>query len=295
MKRNSLGWSIVGMLALACGTGSVWGQGEMPKPDAPVPMPLPEAIEAPKPEYKGPLAKEIIERYLEVTGGRAAYAKITNRQTIGTLEVPQQGFKGTTTMIHAAPNKMIMKVDIPGFGSQMTGTDGENTWSVDTMQGARILQGDEKAAMLRQSTFNSELNWETLFKEVKAESEEEVNGKAVYAVTQIAQDGQKLTNFYEKESGLLVKTMTIVKSQMGDIPMESHYSDFKEVDGITMPHRTVIAAAMGMQYIMTIESMKQNIELPADAFAMPEDVKKAMDAPVPTEAPVPAPAGEKKE
>ncbi|MBL8746496.1 MAG: hypothetical protein JNK58_09095 [Phycisphaerae bacterium] len=282
MKRNSLGSSIASALMLLAGTAQAWAQS-----DAPVTMPSPAAAEAPRPEYKGPTAKEIIERYLEVTGGRAAYEKITNRETVGTMEIPQQGLKGTTTMLQAAPNKMRMRIDLGGFGSQTTGTDGHDAWSIDTMQGARILEGEEKAAMLRQATFNGELNWESVYKEAKAEAEEEVNGKPAYAVTMTTPDGQKSTNYYEKESGLLVKTMTVAKSPMGEIPMESAYTDFKQVDGITMPHKTTISSAMGMQIIMTIESLRQNIDLAPDAFAMPEEVRKLAESS--------QPAGEKKE
>lgn len=286
MKRNSMGWSMTGVLALVCATGSVWAQGDAPKaPPAAPAMPSPAAVEAPKPEYKGPSAKEIIERYIEVTGGRAAYEKITNRESVGTMEIPQQGLKGSTTMLQAAPNRMLMKIDLGGFGSQTTGTDGVNAWSVDTMQGARVLEGDEKSAMLRQSTFNGELNWEKLYKEVKAESEEEVNGKPAYAVSMISLDGQKSTNFYEKESGLLVKTMTIAKSPMGEIPMESTYTEFKATDGVTMPHKTTISSSMGMQIVMTIDSLKQNIELAPDAFAMPEEVRKLSESSKPAGAP----------
>lgn len=295
MKRNSLGWSLAGALALMVGSTGVFAQTEAPKTEAPVPMPSPAASEAPKPEYKGPSAKEIIERYIEATGGRAAYEKITSRETTGSMEIPQQGIKGSTTMVQAAPNKMMMKIDLGGFGSQTTGTDGENAWSVDTMQGARILAGEEKIAMLRQSTFNSELNWEALYKEVKAESEEDVNGKPAYAVTMVTHEGQKSTNFYDKESGMLIKTMTIAKSQMGEIPMESWYSDFKEVDGVKMPHKTTISGAMGMQIIMTIESLKQNVALAPDAFKMPDEVAKLMEASKPAETPAAPPAGEKKE
>lgn len=288
MKRNSQGWWLTSALALSIGA-TVFAQGEAPKTD-PASMPSPASAEAPKPEYKGPAAKEIMEKYIEATGGRAAYEKLKSREAVGSMEIPQQGLKGQTNLLQAAPNRMRMKVDLGGFGSQTTGTDGENAWSVDTIQGARMLTGDEKASMIRQATFNSELNWETLYKEVKAEAEEDVNGKPAYAVTMVTHDGQKSTNYYDKESGLLVKTMTVAKSPMGEIPMESWYAEYKEVDGIKVPHKTTISSAMGMQIVMTIDSLKHNAELPADAFAMPDEVKKLMNPGQPS----PAPAEEKK-
>jgi hypothetical protein len=289
MKRNTLGWSKAGALALFCVCGPVFAQGETAPPTPPVPV-TPAATEEPKAAYTGPSAKEIIERFIEVTGGRAAYEKITNRQQTGAMEVPLQGVKGTTSMIQAAPNKMMMQVDLGGFGRQRMGTDGEVAWSVDTINGARILEGEERVSTLRQATFNSELHWETLFKDVKAESEEMVDGQPAYVVTMVATDGQKLTNFYDKESGLLVKSATIAKNQMGDMPVQSAFTDYRDVDGLKIAHKTIIDGAMGIQIVMTIDTVKLNSELPADAFALPDEVKKLQEATKPAETPASAPA-----
>jgi hypothetical protein len=289
MKRNTLGWSMAGALALSCTYGSVFAQGESAPPAPPAVPAMPAVIDAPKPEYTGPSAREIIERYIEVTGGRAAYEKITNRQQTGAMEVPSQGVKGTTTMLQAAPNKMMMTIDLGGFGSQRMGTDGEVAWSVDTIQGARVLEGQEKVSTIRQATFNSELNWESLFKDVKAESEEMIDGKPAYAVTMVSEDGQKLTNFYDKESGLLVRSATIAKNQMGDMPVQSAFTDYRDVDGVKIAHKTIIDGAMGIQIVMTLDSVKLNSELPADAFALPDEVKKLQEATKPAESPASAP------
>lgn len=290
MKRNTLGWSMAGTLALTCVCGSVFAQGESAPTTPPAVPVMPATTDAPKPEYNGPSAKEIIERYLEATGGRAAYEKVTSRQQTGTMEVPAQGVKGTTTIIQAAPNKMLMTIDLGGFGGQRMGTDGEVVWSVDTIQGARILEGQEKVSTIRQATFNSELQWESLYKDVKAESEEMIDGKPAYAVTMVSEDGQKLTNFYDKESGLLVKSATISKNQMGEMPVQSSFTDYRDVDGLKIAHKTIIDGAMGIQIVMTIDTVKLNGELPADAFALPEEVKRALQASKPAEAPASAPA-----
>lgn len=267
MRRKYVGWTMAGLLALAGVVSPSWGQaGESP------------AAEAATNPSSGPTAKEIIERFIEATGGRARYEKMTNRVQEGTMEIPMQGLKGKTSMTQAAPNKMLMTMDLGGFGSQKTGTDGQVAWSVDTMQGARLLEGEEKEAMARQATFNSELNWESLYKEVKAIGVQEIDGRKAHAVMMIAPDGQELTNFYDKESGLLIKTSTVAKTPMGEIPMESTYSDYRDVDGLKFAHKTVISSAMGMQILMTIDRIQVNADLPPDTFAPPEEVKALIGA-----------------
>lgn len=293
MKRISFGWSLIASLVMSGAAVAQDHPSEHPKPQpesVPVtPEPAPDA--APKAPYDGPSAKEIIEKSIEACGGRAAYEKITNRVTIGAMEIPMQGLKGQMSMTQAAPNKMLMKFDMGGFGSQTQGTDGDIVWSVDTMQGARILEGDERKNLLQQAMLNAELKWEEIYTDAKAEAVEEVNGSPAYLVTMIGPDGQKISNYYDKASGMLVKTATMAKTPMGEIPMDSQYFDYREIGGIKLAHRTVITSAMGMQIIMTLDSVKVNEDLPPDTFAIPEEVKKVMEAS--NAAPAPAPTEEK--
>ena len=46
-------------------------------------------------------------------------------------------------MVQVAPNKMQMMTTIPGVGAIQVGFDGTTGWSVDPMQGPRVLAGKE--------------------------------------------------------------------------------------------------------------------------------------------------------
>jgi hypothetical protein len=55
------------------------------------------------------------------------------------------------------------------------------------------------------------------------------------------------------------------------VPLESYISDYREVDGILLPFKVRVAVA-GQTRVMTNTSVKHNVELPADRFAVPEDI-----------------------
>ena len=103
-----------------------------------------------------PTAAEILDRYVQVTGGADAYRKIHSRYTAGTTELVGHGIKGPVRVWQSAPANMLTEIDLGGAGSSRQGSDGEILWETG-LAGPRILEGAERAAMLRLSAFNAEL------------------------------------------------------------------------------------------------------------------------------------------
>lgn len=238
-----------------------------------------------------PTAEAILEKFIEKTGGRATYEKMQNRLTKGAVDFAAQGIKGTSTTYQARPNKLATIIDFPQFGKQQQGTDGTDAWEM-SMMGPRLLEGEELATALRQAAFNSELRWKELYKEAKVVGVEDVNGKGAYKLELVPQgEGLKTTQFFDKESGMLVKSVTIAKGPAGELPLESIPDDWRDIDGIKIPFKTTVSAGV-TNFTVILEEVKHNIEIPADTFAMPEEVKKLKESKA--AAPAEAPAAEPK-
>jgi len=71
---------------------------------------------------------------------------------------------------------------------------------------------------------------------------------------------------------LLVKVSMTMESQAGTIPLESYLSDYRSVDGVLMPYKAVIKT-IGPERISTVDGIEQNVNLPADRFALPAAIK----------------------
>src|ERR1019366_3689049 len=54
----------------------------------------------------------ILDKYVEVTGGRAAYEKIQTEVATGTLEIAGMGLSGMLTSYRAAPDKSYTVIDL---------------------------------------------------------------------------------------------------------------------------------------------------------------------------------------
>ena len=60
---------------------------------------------------------------------------------------------------------------------------------------------------------------------------------------------------------------------MGEIPVESVVSDYKEVDGITMPF-TSTETLVGQEVKTTMTSVEHGVTFPPGTFDVPETLKK---------------------
>ncbi|MCP4659170.1 MAG: hypothetical protein GY856_27485, partial [bacterium] len=219
-----------------------------------------------------PKAEEILDGYVEATGGEAAYAKLTNRVGKATIELAAQGITFSTTIYHARPNKLYSVAEAEAFGKIESGTDGDVVWEINLMTGPQIKEGEERAFLLRSSALDSVVNWREYFKEVEYAGQETIDERPCHKIVLTPEEGKPETRYYDQESHLLVKIEMTLQLPMGPIPMEVYSSDYRAVDGILMAHRARVLT-MGMERIVTTESIEHNVELPADLFDLPGEIQ----------------------
>ena len=104
-----------------------------------------------------PTGEQVLERYIEATGGRAAYEKVTSRVTTGKFSVPAQGLNAEMVSYSKAPNLTYMTIDLTGMGKIERGYYGEIEWEKNPQTGTRIVEGEEKVQFEQQARLNSEL------------------------------------------------------------------------------------------------------------------------------------------
>ena len=109
-----------------------------------------------------PTGEQVIDRYVEATGGKAAYEKIKSRVITGKMSIPAQGISGDILIHQKAPNLSHTSITIPQIGGKIErGFNGEVGWEKNPMTGSRVLDGEEKQQMLREASLNNELHWAT--------------------------------------------------------------------------------------------------------------------------------------
>jgi hypothetical protein len=85
-------------------------------------------------------------------------------------------------------------------------------------------------------------------------------------------EGKPETRYFDKKSNLLVKLTMQLPSPMGEVPTETLLSDYKEQNGVTAP-RKVHQKALGQEFLITINQVEYNVDMPKDRFDLPAEIK----------------------
>jgi len=87
-----------------------------------------------------------------------------------------------------------------------------------------------------------------------------------------------ITNWYDKETNLVVKMSLTARTAMGDIQSESLMSDYRKEGEILVPHKVQNKVAT-MEVVTTLDSVQHNVEIPTEKFEVPAEVKALMKKP----------------
>jgi hypothetical protein len=218
-----------------------------------------------------PPARQIVDAYVNAIGGMDAIARAQHRHFRGEMSMPAAGMTMSMEMWQARPNKMLMVMEIPGMGQMKSGYDGEVAWSVNPMQGPRIVEGAELQQTLRQADFDANLRFEHLFPTLETVERTEVAGRPCYRVRMVAENGDEAFGCFDVESKLLLGMTSRMESEMGTIESTIEFQDYRDFGGVKMPAKTVMNV-MGQQMVMTMSEMDTSA-FPESVFALPAEIR----------------------
>jgi hypothetical protein len=222
-------------------------------------------------------ADEVIEKSIAAMGGRAAMEKIKTRVMTGdiTLTTPAGDIPGSVEITNAVPNKVrtVIKADLTALGAGPLVIDqrfdGTTGYVLDTLQGNRDITGSQLEAMKSNSFPHSFLTYKTSGVAVKVTGKEKVGDHDAYLLIFEPAAGSPIRQYVDAESYLPVKT--IIKAnipQVGDIEQTALASDFREVDGVKVPHKIEVTSAAS-SFTMTFSKITNNVPVDEKLFAKP--------------------------
>lgn len=187
--------------------------------------------------------------------------KITGKMSAMGMEMPM-------TMIMKNPNKI--KVTYSFNGQEIVSAfDGEKGYMVNPMMGSSEpveLTGEQLKQVQNSNAFKNELLNHFNSGRLTLEGEENVNGKPAYKIKATPEGTNPITMFIDKDSYLLVKTITKV-DQMGNVmDVESVMTDYVDNNGVVMPKKTT-ASANGMEAaVITFDKIEVNVPVDDSVF-----------------------------
>ncbi|MEK6323157.1 MAG: hypothetical protein AABN33_15905 [Acidobacteriota bacterium] len=212
-----------------------------------------------------PTVEQVLAKYVESMGGRAAYQKLTTRVANGDWENVTRGVTFPIEIYSKAPNKRVEILDASenrGFTGR--GYDGTAGWSMNmTETGLRQLEGAELATMQRESDFYRQIKLDQLYKQLTVTGKFRIGGREVYVIEAIPESGNSEKLYFDAETGLLSRREMIY----GKTPVQHYYEHYRDVDGIKLPF--ILRSEGPVRVITRLKQIKHNVPIEDARFKSP--------------------------
>jgi hypothetical protein len=222
-----------------------------------------------------PSADDLIATHVELTNGASLWG-VEGAISRGQFSLPAFGLQGSITIATRAPNQQRMEIELPGLGTLQQGFDGEVGWSVNPLSGAQIAGAAESAQLREQSSHAASLRDPSVVPGRETVASAMSRGEVCWRVRLTWASGTVTHDCYSKESGLLIETETMQRTEMGEVASITRYLDYQDVAGGLRPMRLQQSAG-GQDTEIRMQSI--SIEAVSDAqVAAPEVIQNMKTA-----------------
>jgi zinc protease len=207
-------------------------------------------------------ASDVVEYYLTAIGGRQKLDAVKTLDQTYTMDM--MGTSLTSRMVQDA-GKFHMSMTMQGMTLMKQVYDGEK--GMAEQQGNQMpLEGSDLEDIKEQAVLFPERQYGTDGYPVEIKGMEDVNGVSCYKLVVVKPSGTKNTEYYDKTSNLKVKEIQTSVSQGETVTNTLEYSDYKQVDGITIPHTISLSGPMPTPIVMKATAVKVNSSIDPSLF-----------------------------
>ena len=233
--------------------------------DAEPKRPEPEKAEAAAPAL--PTADEILNKYVQAVGGVAALEKINSRVEKGTINFGQQQMP--VEVVTKAPNKRVSVVHTPN-GDNITAFDGHAGWVGNPgPRPPRDMSAPENEAFGFDSTFYLPTELKKMFAQFRVRpATDKIGGHDVMQLIGVNPGKPPMRLFFDKESGLLVRSIRYADTPLGRNPTQVDYADYRAQDGVKVPFQWTVARPQG-RFTIQVTELQQNVPVDDKKFEKP--------------------------
>ena len=214
-----------------------------------------------------PSADNILTRYVEAIGGRAAWQKLNSRISTGTIEVPAMNLSGTVEMHEKAPNSMLAVIVINGAAYRQ-GFDGSAGWADDPQNGLRQMDGVELDETRRDSDFYHPLDLKKIYSNFTVTGRDKIRERDTYVVEAALPGGGPDRLYFDVQSGLVLRIISQHHTPEGVITFTEDLSDYRDVDGVKLPF-TVHQSSAESDFTIRFSEVRHNVAQEDAQFSKP--------------------------
>jgi hypothetical protein len=219
-----------------------------------------------------PNAALLIDRHIQKTGGIKAHQRAKTQTLHGTMEIVHQGIVANMLRYTGEGRESYQVLDIPGLGRLEEGNNGLIYWELSALMGPKVKQVLEQPTRVPNDAVLL-TEWRSYYRRVETVGTETVDGKVCYKVIATPQLAalKTQTRWYDRATGLLLKTAFETAGENGPVVSEIFFRDYRKVGDLLAPFE-VETQSGGQVLRVKAESIEVNAPIPAEAFAVPQEI-----------------------
>jgi outer membrane lipoprotein-sorting protein len=237
-------------------------------------------------------ADEIVKKALDARGGVDKLKAVRSERVTGRISFSRE-VEGSFVVELKRPLKMHVEISIEGQ-KVIRVYDGKSSgWMINPLAGTRDAQPlspEDLKNISDESDFDGPLvDYKTKGNQIELVGKENLDDKPVYRLKLTNKNGDVRFYFFDASTFLLLKWEGNRKSGDQDLPWESFFSDFREVQGLKYPFRIDQGSpGTDIKQTLTTEKMEINPQIDDSHFAKPQGPAPPADPPPSSSTPPPS-------
>jgi len=235
-------------------------------------IPQPGATNAAAPAASNPEGKALLAKVIEGAGGTAKLQAIKSVRQKSTITLKAQGVSVEAEETAVGDEKIHLKLNTPGGEMIMVATGQGGFMSMAAMGGTRDLPASQREDTLKglkhEIWYVAQHADDPQFS-FAAQGKEKI-GDVEAAVLDINGAGDQLRWFIDPKTGHVLRAQFQGNSPTGPATQVAESSDWKTVDGVTVPFHEEISSNGQPSVSITVSSLEFNPQVDAKIFDKPE-------------------------
>jgi photosynthetic reaction center cytochrome c subunit len=212
----------------------------------------------------GPTGDQLLQKYVQASGGAAAIDKVTSRVMKGTMDF---GGKSVAIDIYAKdPAKRISVAHMPE-GDSVTAFNGQEGWLGAPGRPVREMNGSDLDGAAIDADLHLPSHLKQMFSQLRVEQPEKIGDQQVNVVSG-QREGKPPIILYFDEQGLLVRLVRYGETALGWLPTQIDYADYRDSNGVKVPYRWTLARSSG-RFTIQLSELQQNVPIDDAKFVKP--------------------------
>jgi CubicO group peptidase (beta-lactamase class C family) len=223
---------------------------------------------------------ELLAKMIVAYGGEENLRKHKSSLTTVDVDLENQGVQAQGSISARAPNLAATDMTFTALGKKIGSIvsyfDGNGGGEVLSFAPTETYSGKRLEDIKAGSDFYDVLNWKSLYKTITVKRMGKVGTEDVYILEKRAEKGTPVTDYVSTKSFLVLRRDSLIVSETSgiELPQTQTFSDYRNVDGVMIPFKSVSNNIANGDIVMTVKDVKFDVEIPDSVFHKPATAKQ---------------------